>query len=83
VVGAPAVSHWRCRYERGAAAPTAAMNSILRGGHGAAEKADMLQRLWAMFQTLTGIASDQLQSPSSRELRKGSEASDRFDFVLP
>jgi hypothetical protein len=30
-------------YERGAAAPTAAMNTILRGGHGAAEKADMLQ----------------------------------------
>jgi phenylpyruvate tautomerase PptA (4-oxalocrotonate tautomerase family) len=47
-------------YTGGTAAPTAAINCILRSGHGVAEKADMLRQLWSMFQNLTGIATDQL-----------------------
>jgi phenylpyruvate tautomerase PptA (4-oxalocrotonate tautomerase family) len=47
-------------YTAGSAAPTAAVNCILRSGHGVTEKADMLRQLWSMFQNLTGIASDQL-----------------------
>jgi phenylpyruvate tautomerase PptA (4-oxalocrotonate tautomerase family) len=47
-------------YTAGAAAPTAAINCILRSGHSSAEKADMLRQLWSMFQNLTGIATDQL-----------------------
>ena len=44
----------------GEEAPTAALNCILRSGHTPEEKTDMLQQLWAMFQGLTGIATDQL-----------------------
>jgi phenylpyruvate tautomerase PptA (4-oxalocrotonate tautomerase family) len=47
-------------YTAGRAAPTAAVNCILRSGHGVAEKADMLRQLWSMFQNLTGITTDQL-----------------------
>ncbi len=47
-------------YAAGVAAPTAALNCVLRSGHGAAEKKDMLQQLWTMFQQLTGVATDQL-----------------------
>jgi phenylpyruvate tautomerase PptA (4-oxalocrotonate tautomerase family) len=44
----------------GSEAPTAALNCVLRSGHTAQEKTDMLKQLWAMFQDLTGIATDQL-----------------------
>lgn len=47
-------------YAAGVEAPTAAVNCVLRSGHSAAEKKDMLQQLWSMFQQLTGIAADQL-----------------------
>jgi hypothetical protein len=33
---------------------------VLRSGHTLEEKTDMLQQLWAMFQDLTGIATDRL-----------------------
>ena len=63
-------------YTAGAAAPTAAINCILRSGHGSAEKADMLRQLWSMFQNLTGIATDQLalslqEIPSSNAMEMG------------
>lgn len=47
-------------YTGGDKAQTAALNCTLRGGHSAEEKVNVLQQLWAMFQSLTGIATDQL-----------------------
>src|ERR1700727_889902 len=47
-------------YTAGTAAPTAAVNCVLRSGHGVAEKADMLRQLWSMFQNLRGIATETL-----------------------
>ena len=41
-------------------APTAALNCVLRSGHTVEEKSDMLKQLWAMFQNLTGVTTDQL-----------------------
>jgi phenylpyruvate tautomerase PptA (4-oxalocrotonate tautomerase family) len=63
-------------YTAGTPAPTAAVNCILRSGHGAGEKADMLQQLWAMFRSLTGIATDQLalslqEIPASNAMEMG------------
>ena len=39
---------------------TAALNCVLRSGHTDADKTDMLKQLWSMFQTITGIPTDQL-----------------------
>jgi phenylpyruvate tautomerase PptA (4-oxalocrotonate tautomerase family) len=47
-------------YTAGKAAPTAALNCILRSGHTDAEKTEMLKQLWSMFQELTVVATDQL-----------------------
>ena len=47
-------------FTAGQEAPTAALNCVLRSGHSAEEKIDMLKRLWAMFQDLTGFATDQI-----------------------
>jgi phenylpyruvate tautomerase PptA (4-oxalocrotonate tautomerase family) len=47
-------------FAAGEAVPTAALNCVLRIGHTDEEKAEMLKQLWAMFQALTGIATDQL-----------------------
>jgi hypothetical protein len=63
-------------YTAGVEAPTAALNCVLRSGHGIAEKKDMLQQLWSMFQHLTGIADDQLaislqEIPSSNAMEMG------------
>lgn len=63
-------------FTAGMEAPTAALNYILRSGHGVAQKADMLQQLWSMFQKLTGIATDQLaislqEIPSSNAMEMG------------
>jgi phenylpyruvate tautomerase PptA (4-oxalocrotonate tautomerase family) len=60
----------------GSEAPTAAINCVLRSGHTVQEKADMLKQLWAMFQDLTGIATDQLalslqEIPSSNAMEMG------------
>jgi len=60
----------------GAQAPTASLNCVLRGGHTLEEKTDMLQQLWAMFQDLTGIATEQLaislqEIPSSNAMEMG------------
>jgi phenylpyruvate tautomerase PptA (4-oxalocrotonate tautomerase family) len=60
----------------GEQAPTASLNCLLRSGHTPEEKKDMLQQLWAMFQGLTGIATDQLalslqEIPSSNAMEMG------------
>jgi phenylpyruvate tautomerase PptA (4-oxalocrotonate tautomerase family) len=60
----------------GEQAPTASLNCVLRSGHTLEEKKDMLQQLWAMFQDLTGIATDQLaislqEIPSSNAMEMG------------
>jgi phenylpyruvate tautomerase PptA (4-oxalocrotonate tautomerase family) len=63
-------------YAAGLEAPTAALNCVLRSGHSAADKRDMLQQLWAMVQQLTGVATDQLaislqEVPSSNAMEMG------------
>jgi phenylpyruvate tautomerase PptA (4-oxalocrotonate tautomerase family) len=60
----------------GEQAPTASLNCVLRSGHTLEEKTDMLQQLWAMFQGLTGVATDQLglslqEIPSSNAMEMG------------
>src|SRR5580698_7090053 len=47
-------------YTAGEEAPTAALNCVLRSGHTAEEKTELLRQLWSMFQGLAGVASDQL-----------------------
>ena len=63
-------------YTAGMEASTVALNCVLRSGHSVAEKTDMLQQLWSMFQDLTGIATDQLaislqEIPSSNAMEMG------------
>jgi phenylpyruvate tautomerase PptA (4-oxalocrotonate tautomerase family) len=60
----------------GSEAPTAALNCVLRSGHTEEDKTDMLKQLWAMFQGLTGVATDQLalslqELPSSNAMEMG------------
>ncbi len=47
-------------FTAGEEAPIACLNCVLRSGHTAEEKAEMLEQLWSMFQDLTGVATDQL-----------------------
>jgi phenylpyruvate tautomerase PptA (4-oxalocrotonate tautomerase family) len=47
-------------YTGGVEAATAALNCVLRAGHAAEEKTDLLRLLWNKFQSLTGAATDQL-----------------------
>jgi phenylpyruvate tautomerase PptA (4-oxalocrotonate tautomerase family) len=63
-------------YTAGEVAPTAALNCVLRSGHTDDEKTSMLKQLWSMFQSLTGIPSDQLaislqEIPSSNAMEMG------------
>src|SRR3954470_8983088 len=63
-------------YAAGEEAPTAALNCVLRSGHTAEEKADLLKQVWSMFQAQTGIATDQLavslqEVPSSHAMEMG------------
>ena len=63
-------------YSAGEEAPTAALNCVLRSGHTAEEKTDLLKQLWSAFQQLTGIATDQLaislqEIPSSNAMEMG------------
>jgi len=63
-------------YTAGEAAPTAALNCVLRSGHTVEDKANLLKQLWAMFQELTGVATDQLaislqEIPSSNAMEMG------------
>jgi phenylpyruvate tautomerase PptA (4-oxalocrotonate tautomerase family) len=63
-------------YTGGEEAPTAALNCVLRSGHTAEEKADLLEQVWSMFQAQTSIAMDQLalsiqEIPSSNAMEMG------------
>ena len=63
-------------YTAGEEAPTAALNCVLRSGHTAEDKAEMLKQLWSMFQAHTGIATDQLvvslqEIPSDNAMEMG------------
>jgi phenylpyruvate tautomerase PptA (4-oxalocrotonate tautomerase family) len=63
-------------YTAGEPAPTAALNCILRSGHSPSEKEAVLKQLWAMFQSVTGIATDQLaislqEIPSNNAMEMG------------
>jgi phenylpyruvate tautomerase PptA (4-oxalocrotonate tautomerase family) len=63
-------------YCAGKKAATAALNCVLRSGHTEADKTEMLTQLWAMFQKLTGIPTDQLaislqEVPSSNAMEMG------------
>jgi len=63
-------------FAAGQQAPIAALNCVLRSGHNVEDKTDLLKQLWAMFQELTGIATDQLaislqEIPSSNAMEMG------------
>ena len=63
-------------FTAGEEAATSALNCVLRSGHTVDDKTDMLRQLWAMFQTLTGVATDQLaislqEIPSSNAMEMG------------
>jgi phenylpyruvate tautomerase PptA (4-oxalocrotonate tautomerase family) len=63
-------------FTAGEKASTAALNCVLRSGHTDIEKTDMLKQLWAMFQDLTGVPTDQLaislqEIPSSNAMEMG------------
>jgi phenylpyruvate tautomerase PptA (4-oxalocrotonate tautomerase family) len=63
-------------FSAGKASSTAAVNCVLRSGHSAEEKADALKQLWAVFQNLTGLPTDQIaislqEIPSSNAMEMG------------
>jgi phenylpyruvate tautomerase PptA (4-oxalocrotonate tautomerase family) len=63
-------------FTAGVEAPAAALDCVLRSGHTAEEKIDMMKRLWAMFQDVTGLATDQIaiclqEIPSSNAMEMG------------
>jgi phenylpyruvate tautomerase PptA (4-oxalocrotonate tautomerase family) len=65
-----------CGYTAGEKAPAVVVNCILRAGHTVQEKGNMLKQLWAMFQKLTGVATEQLalslqESPASNGMEMG------------
>jgi phenylpyruvate tautomerase PptA (4-oxalocrotonate tautomerase family) len=65
-----------CGYTAGEQAPTIALNCVLRVGHSAQEKYDVLKRLWSMIQQLTGVATEQLaislqEIPASNAMEMG------------
>jgi len=47
-------------FAAGKAAPTAALNCVLRSGHTNEDKNEMLKQLWSMFQDLSSVPTDQL-----------------------
>jgi phenylpyruvate tautomerase PptA (4-oxalocrotonate tautomerase family) len=63
-------------FTAGEEAPTAALNCVLRSGHTAEDKAEMLKQLWSMFQAHTGVATDEIaiclqEIPSSNAMEMG------------
>jgi phenylpyruvate tautomerase PptA (4-oxalocrotonate tautomerase family) len=56
--------------------PVAVLNCILRSGHSAREKTDLLEQLWSIFQAHSGAATDEIaiclkeiQSNNAMEMR--------------
>jgi phenylpyruvate tautomerase PptA (4-oxalocrotonate tautomerase family) len=63
-------------YSAGKEAPTSALNCVLRSAHTIEAKTDLLKQLWAMFQDMTGFATDQIaislqEIPSSNAMEMG------------
>jgi phenylpyruvate tautomerase PptA (4-oxalocrotonate tautomerase family) len=63
-------------FAAGKAAPTAALNCVLRSGHTNEDKTEMLKQLWSMFQDVTGIPTDLLaislqEIPSNNAMEMG------------
>ena len=63
-------------FSTGEQAPAALLSGVLRSGHSLEEKADLLQRLWEVFQRLTGLATDQIalslqEIPASNAMEMG------------
>ena len=63
-------------FAAGKAAPTAALNCVLRSGHSNEDKTEMLKQLWSMFEDLTAVSNDQLvislqEIPSSNAMEMG------------
>jgi phenylpyruvate tautomerase PptA (4-oxalocrotonate tautomerase family) len=63
-------------FAAGKAAPTAALNCVLRSGHTNEDKNEMLKQLWSMFQDLSSVPTDQLaislqEIPSSNAMEMG------------
>jgi phenylpyruvate tautomerase PptA (4-oxalocrotonate tautomerase family) len=63
-------------YTAGKEGPAASLNCVLRSGHTAQEKTDLLKQLWPAFQNLTGVATDQLaislqEIPASNAMEMG------------
>jgi phenylpyruvate tautomerase PptA (4-oxalocrotonate tautomerase family) len=63
-------------FAAGKAAPTAALNCVLRSGHTNEDKNEMLKQLWSMFQDLSRVPTDQLaislqEIPSSNAMEMG------------
>ena len=63
-------------YTGGVEAATAALNCVLRAGHTAEGKTDLLRLLWETFQNLTGLSTDQLalslhEIPSNNAMEMG------------
>ena len=63
-------------FTAGKEGPAASLNCVLRSGHTAQEKTDLLKQLWPAFQNLTGVATDQLaislqEIPASNAMEMG------------
>ena len=63
-------------FTAGKEGPAASLNCILRSGHTTDEKTDLLKQLWSIFQTLSGVATDQLaislqELPASNAMEVG------------
>jgi phenylpyruvate tautomerase PptA (4-oxalocrotonate tautomerase family) len=63
-------------FTAGKEGPAASLNCVLRSGHTIEEKTDLLKQLWAAFQGLTGVATDQLaislqEIPASNAMEMG------------
>jgi phenylpyruvate tautomerase PptA (4-oxalocrotonate tautomerase family) len=63
-------------FTAGKEGPAASLNCVLRSGHTAEEKTDLLKQLWSAFQNLTGAATDQLaislqEIPASNAMEMG------------
>ena len=63
-------------FAAGKAAPTAALNCVLRSGHTNEDKTEMLKQLWSMFRDLSSVPTDQLaislqDIPSSNAMEMG------------
>jgi phenylpyruvate tautomerase PptA (4-oxalocrotonate tautomerase family) len=63
-------------FSAGKEGSAASLNCILRSGHAVEEKTDLLKQLWSTFQSLSGVATDQLaislqEIPSSNAMEMG------------